>query len=216
MEVSIKSLKFNLHTNIGELNEKRMKVLRNIIQTNDFNSEQPGPSNIILFTNSESKQALLITDSQIHFAFDECEITSIENYVKIVENYSKEIFDALLLDDKFNFNLEIIGEVPNSVGGKKAALEKSLEKFTSASRKTLKENLKEIEMVGLRFVNKIDNKSYDSKIEPLVRDNNYFYIYQVITYLYSQNIDTIRNNVNEDLNYFKGDFFAFLKNNFLI
>jgi len=216
MEIVINSLKHNILTMLGNLSSKKVEKLDKIL--GEYPEKQSPDGSTFIYIQPQDKAVIIAGPNQLGFSKEEF---SIANQTEILSNWNKisyDIADAFLLDPECGaFEYDISGIVKAVEKGNKAAANKSISKFSTIHPKALKE-LGEPVAVGLRFVFSRENKIYDCRVEPLLSSlSNFMLTMNVKASAQGKfSFESTFNYLESDLDFFKQEWFVFIKDSILI
>lgn len=183
--LSITNIKITLMKLIGDLSNKKIEKLHEELKSflPIVNRLQFG----YIFANEETGMFLVILDKQVILETRGSEEKFNRNQVHEI---IKIVFDVLLLDEETQVILDVIGTVKDV----KSTFNKSL-----AFINNINDNMDEIYGVGYKLFIKNEEYIGELRIEPLVKDDTYFYIEYIMSSKGKNKLERILEDVEKML-----------------
>lgn len=165
--INVTGIRMNLVKEIGEISEKRLKIVKELVL-----ESLPQVINLpvgYIFLNPETKIHMLLTSGQITIAQEGSEISP--NFA-LLEKLTEDVFNILQLDNKANavvLNYSGLINLENSMI-RSCGLVNDMNKTITVGE------IPGITGVGLRFFYNEEGFSGDLRVEPFIQDNNRFFV----------------------------------------
>lgn len=224
MDVTISTVKLNLLAPIGSISKIKLSLLDEIL-SGDFPEKQQPIDHTVIYLNLQKGSTVIIGANQITFGIENIEkqVPRIENQSYIDQTISswktmaKTITKELLLDELCDIvEVDFAAYVSTHKDKGKEAANNSIQNFSPIKRPALKDICDPI-AVGLRYVFEREHMIFDTRIEPFLPN--------LAQYLYTMNVKTKPNKMSFDeafvildnnLEFFKGQWFTLIKDSILM
>lgn len=192
--INITQISVNLQAQVGAMNEKKKLILKDIVcKQSSFNTYIETPFGSV-FIDPQNNENIVVN-------FDRITYNKVNN---ITEEFKSDtiiptintIIETLMLEDQFFAGIDIQG-ISKTSDSHSETVNLFNEKFNNA----LVDLDTNVDGVGFRVI--INDKDYqgDFKIEPSIRDKNYYFYQLTINYMKNKSgIDEIIGNIPSAIN----------------
>jgi hypothetical protein len=167
LSLQLKSLTIVINTQIGTINDTKIKVLKDKLGSERFPliGRQEGAP-IVLMTNPNTREALVLAPNLIQVNI---EGDNVNPQFEKIENDLKKISEILMLDNKLPYTLRVAAHYP-------AESPNAFDQSLAFVRDNITDDFPELKGIGLRFLWEQDQNIWEFKLEPFINDGKYFFI----------------------------------------
>lgn len=192
----LRSFRLNITVPVGPISEKKVQKIQQVL-----GEEFPlatGVDNVSTMLVNPTKQAvLLFAPQQVTFGLDGENVNPDFEYMKSTIYVAIE---ALLVDPIGKAGIHIVGNYPYY----KSSMDDSF-KFLSIPKKELQAGLAGLKGVGLRFLIDRGEDTWEYKVEPLIKNPNFYFLEAICGITKDLPLDDIIKIAEEAYTYFIGD-----------
>lgn len=167
--IDVSNIRIDFIKQVGDLSNKKIERLQESLK-DKFSIIDKLQYGGYIFINELKKLFLIVTNNQVTLEIRGVDVTYDKS---LLYDIIEKVFDILLLDEETEVLLNIVGLVENTP----STFDKSLEFIQNHNI----DNIDNIYGVGYKFFIKDEKYIGELKIEPLVRDDKYFYIQYIMS-----------------------------------